>query len=230
MTASLSGWLLSERGATLAVTTKQLRSIPTFSFLSEADAALLISECFQELEFSRGEVLFSQVRLRGSECGCERSPHGLTAAVAAAVWQGELHAAMYFLVEGELLFSHTPPRSAVDSRPSTFVDDFGRERELFEVPPLAAGFEVVESPLARHKRFGAGDFAAVATHDNPATVQCVMVPTDRYRAFGEPFLTCSKRSDVTVTVKSDAPVKVLMLKRQLLLDYLISSMVRHDRW
>lgn len=67
----------SERAATIPMLPKHLRSLPTFSFMSEVDAALLIRECCFAPEFTIGEVILSQVRFvlsHNSQGRCVRVP------------------------------------------------------------------------------------------------------------------------------------------------------------
>jgi hypothetical protein len=96
--------------------------------------------------------------------------------------------------------------------------------QVLDVPPMAAGFDVVHSPVARHKRFGAGVEASVVTHGNPATVSVTINATDPFRVFGEPFLVCSKRSDVTITACSGS-ARVMETNRKAVFGYLQSTEV-----
>jgi hypothetical protein len=50
-----------ERAATIPMVPKNLRSLPTFSFLSEVDSSLLIRECCIGPEFTYGEIIIAQV-------------------------------------------------------------------------------------------------------------------------------------------------------------------------
>ena len=53
--------LPAARAATLPMLPKHLRSLPSFSFLSEVDASLLIRESCLGPEFTYGEVIITQV-------------------------------------------------------------------------------------------------------------------------------------------------------------------------
>ena len=53
---------LAARAASLGITTAQVQALPTFSFLSLADAAMLLRECTTGVVHSNGEVLIRQVR------------------------------------------------------------------------------------------------------------------------------------------------------------------------
>jgi hypothetical protein len=91
---------------------------------------------------------------------------------------------------------------------------------------MAAGFGIVHSPVARHKRFGAGVESTVVPHGNERTLSVTLSHTDSFRVFGEPFLVCSKRSDVTVTASSATPVRVMVATRTAIFNYLLSTEVR----
>lgn len=67
----------------------------------------------------------------------------------------------------------------------------------------------------------------MSPHANRKTVSFLMRDTDRHKYFGEPFLTCSRRSDVTVTAHSRKPVQLLAIDRKHLVEYLNSTEVRH---
>ena len=196
--------------------------------------------------------------------------------------QGEVLDTMYFLLEGELMFTHKPPprkptgpRLGAARDPGTTHEDDWKPPE---VPSRAEGFDVVMSPMARHKKFGAGKDSHVLPPEDGETRHYIMYgerpgstdpPTPRsrkvvartdevdidpmtglprvrdpveeeepseddeteypppsaYRFFGESFLTCSRPSDVSVTVKGEYDAKFLTITRAAVLEYLTSTQV-----